>query len=191
MATRYANLCLRCHRNSPAPSNWKTGLSIFVRTFFLSAQRCGFCSPVPRHLPPPNQGRASPHQPLRSHDLYEISLAKCFARIPRNVRRIRPRLRKKFTRPCKRRNGRLPLLVALDRPRSQQFRSEKRSVSLPLLLLPQRLRFLLRSAHSISCDRNVNRSRCASSSVSPQWPKSPPNPLPRPPRRRPLYPTPP
>src|SRR6266566_4214336 len=150
MATRYANLYLRCRRNSPAPSNWKTGLSIFVRTFFLSAQRCGFCSPVPRRLPPPNRGRASPHQPLRSHDLYEISLAKCFARIPRNVRRIRPRLRQKFTRACKRRNGGLPLLVALDRPPSQQFRYQKRSVSLPLLLSPRVLLFLLHSAHSIS-----------------------------------------
>ena len=41
----------------------------------------------------------------------------------------------------------------------QQFQYEKRNVSLPLLLSPQRLRFLLRSAHSISCDRNANRSR--------------------------------
>src|SRR5437762_12194840 len=39
----------------------------FRSDIFLSAQRCGFCSPVPRPLPPPNQGRASPHQPLRSH----------------------------------------------------------------------------------------------------------------------------
>src|SRR5437016_105631 len=87
-----------------------------------------------RSIQPANQSRASPHQPLRSLDLCEISLAKCFAQIPRNVRRIRPRLRKKFTCACKRRNGGLPLLVALDRPRSQQFRYEKRSVSLPLLL---------------------------------------------------------
>src|SRR6266567_6987798 len=157
MATRCTNLCLRCRRNSLAPNNWKTGVSIFVRTFFLSAQRCGFCSPVPRHLPPPNQGCASPLQPLRSHDLYEISLAKCFAQIPRNVRRIRPRLRKKFTRACKRRNGGLPLLVVLDRPRSQQFQYEKRNVSLPLLLSPRGSRSLLRSAHSISCDGNANR----------------------------------
>ena len=151
----------QCSENSPALSNGKTGLSIFVPTFFLSGQRCGFSSPaLPRHpCRRLSRVRGSRRPPVRSHDLYEISLAGWFARIPRNVRRIRPRSQKRFTRACKKRNAKLPLPVALRRPRSQQFQHEKRNVSLPLLLSPQRLRFLLRSAHSISCDRNVNRSR--------------------------------
>jgi hypothetical protein len=154
---------LRLHRsqNFPALSNSKTSRSIFVPTFFLSGPRCGFSSPALRHHPCRRRSRApgSRRPPVRSHDLYEISLAGWFARIPRNVRRIRPRSQKRFTRACKKRNAKLPLPVALRRPRSQQFQYEKRNVSVPLLLSPQRLRFLLRLAHSISCDRNVNRSR--------------------------------
>jgi len=150
-----------CSRNFPALRNWRTGRLIFDPTFFLSGPRCGFSSPALRHQPCRrlSRVRGSRHVPVRSHDLYEISSAGWFARIPRNVRRIRPRSQKRFTRACKKRNAKLPLPVALRRPRSQQFQYEKRNVSVPLLLSPQRLRFLLRLAHSISCDRNVNRSR--------------------------------
>ena len=161
----------QCSENSPALSNGKTGLSIFVPTFFLSGQRCGFSSPaLPRHpCRRLSRARGSRRPPVRSHDLYEILLAGWFARIPRNVPRIRPRSQKRFTRACRKRNGRLHLPVVSDRrPRSQYFRHEKRNASHPPLPSPRQLWFLLRSAHSILCDHNANRSRWGSLSVYPK-----------------------